>query len=140
MPSRRGDVLVGPARRRRWPLAEKLEIVKESREEGAIVSHVAQRHGISPQQLFGWRRAIREQVLGTCGPECEIAANDLDFVPISIAKAALAPTAVSSSEKVTDVTRPSSIKIELPATRIRLTGSVDARSLATVLKALKVLG
>lgn len=140
VPSRRGYVLAGPERRRRWPMVEKLAIVKESFEEGAVVSHVAQRHGVSPQQLFGWRRAIREQVLGTYGPKCEVASDDLNFVPISIAKAAPTSTAVAPSEKVADVTPPSSIEIELPAARIRLTGSVDARSLATVLKALKVLG
>jgi transposase-like protein len=27
---------------------------------GAIVSHVAQRHWIKPQQLFDWRRRVRE--------------------------------------------------------------------------------
>ena len=63
-------------------MAEKLAIVKESFEAGAVVSHVAQRHGISPQQLFGWRRDIRKQVLGRSGPECEIASDGLDFVPI----------------------------------------------------------
>jgi transposase len=119
-------------------MVEKLAIVKESLEEGAIVSHVAQRHGISPQQLFGWRRAIREQVLGTFGSECEVASDGFNFVPIAVAK--VAPTAAAPFEKAADVTPPSSIEIELPAARIRLTGSVDARSLATVLKALKVLG
>src|SRR5262245_17068608 len=67
--ARRGEVLAGPERRRKWALKEKLAIVAESFEEGAVVSHVAQRHGLSPQQLFGWRRQIREHVPRTIEPE-----------------------------------------------------------------------
>lgn len=44
-------------------LKEKLSIVAESLEDGAVVSHVAQRHGIGPQQLFDWRRQVREHLL-----------------------------------------------------------------------------
>lgn len=59
--------------------------MKESFEDGAVVSHVAQRHGLSPQQLFGWRREIRELVL--CKPELEGTgvAKDMDFVPVAVA-------------------------------------------------------
>ena len=79
VPSRRGNVLAGPERRRRWSTVEKLAIVKESFEEGAVVSHVAHRHGLSPQQLFGWRREIREQVLGDVGPERQGASCAAEF-------------------------------------------------------------
>jgi hypothetical protein len=36
VPSRRGDALAGPERRRRWSTVEKLAIVKESFEEGPL--------------------------------------------------------------------------------------------------------
>ena len=65
--------------------------MKESFEEGAVVSHVAQRHGLSPQQLFGWRREIRDLVLGDAGPEREEPPVRRRFVPIAVARAAPIP-------------------------------------------------
>lgn len=46
--------------RRRWSDAAKGRIVRESFERGASVRDVARRHGITPQQLTGWRREARE--------------------------------------------------------------------------------
>lgn len=136
---RRGDVLAGPERRRRWSTAEKLAIVKESFEEGAVVSHVAHRHGLSPQQLFGWRREIREQVLGDVGPEREGTSCEAEFVPIAVARAAPIPGVMAMTEASTQAASPASIEIELSSAKIRLTGPVDLMSLTAVLKALKVL-
>ncbi|MCW6511979.1 IS66-like element accessory protein TnpA [Lichenifustis flavocetrariae] len=45
-------------RRRRWSEAEKLRIVVESASGPQLVSATARRHGLSPSQLFGWRRAL----------------------------------------------------------------------------------
>ena len=56
----RMQVLEGPTGRRRWPDEVKARIVQESFRSDALVSDVARRHGISPQQLTGWRRAARE--------------------------------------------------------------------------------
>ena len=58
----RVEVLTGVERRRRWSAREKLEIVAESLAEGAVVSDIARRHGISPQQLFGWRSKVRAEM------------------------------------------------------------------------------
>lgn len=46
--------------RRRWSDAVKGRIVRESFERGACVRDVARRHGVTPQQLTGWRREARE--------------------------------------------------------------------------------
>ena len=43
-----------------WSDDDKARIVVESLQPGANVSEVARRHGLSPQQLFGWRRQARE--------------------------------------------------------------------------------
>src|SRR5690606_4222766 len=59
---RRVEVITGVERRRRWSTEEKLAIVAESLAEGAVVSEVARRHGLSPQQLFGWRAKVRVEV------------------------------------------------------------------------------
>lgn len=52
----RAEVLPGPIPRRRWSVAEKLSMIDETREAGATVSLVARRSGVSPNQLFKWRR------------------------------------------------------------------------------------
>ena len=49
----RVEVITGVERRRKWSPDEKVAVVVESLAEGAVVSEVARRHGISPQQLFG---------------------------------------------------------------------------------------
>ncbi|RQR49235.1 transposase [Burkholderia sp. Bp9126] len=49
--------------RRRWSMAEKLAIVRESFEPGESVSRVAARYDVSPNQLSGWRKRYRDQVL-----------------------------------------------------------------------------
>ncbi|MCL4768053.1 MAG: transposase [Hyphomicrobiaceae bacterium] len=65
---RRIEVITGVERRRKWSAAAKAEIVAESLVEGAIVSEVARRHGLSPQQLFGWRVRMRAAVNGSAPP------------------------------------------------------------------------
>lgn len=56
---RRIEVITGTGRRRQWSEDEKARIVIESLKPGANVSEVARRNGVSPQQLFGWRRDAR---------------------------------------------------------------------------------
>src|ERR1700712_1234578 len=54
---RRGEVLTGPVRRRRWSAEEKARIVEETLVPGARVSEVARRWQVCSQQELGWRRA-----------------------------------------------------------------------------------
>jgi transposase len=58
-PVRRIEVFTGAGRRRSWTAAEKAAIVAESCDPEASVCAVARRHGLTPQQLFAWRRALR---------------------------------------------------------------------------------
>ena len=120
-------------------MAEKLAIVKESFEDGAVVSHVAQRHGLSPQQLFGWRREVRELVLSKSERDATAAPRDVDFVPVAIANVSSTAATLATSEGAAEVASPAMIEIELPGATIRLSGPVDAKALAAVLRALKVL-
>src|SRR5512136_1660594 len=59
------EVITGVERRRKWSAQEKAAIVAESLAEGAVVSEVARRHGLNPQQLFGWRARWRNAVKGS---------------------------------------------------------------------------
>ena len=54
----RGDVL-GRERRRRWHDEEKLAVILEVGVDGASVTSVAQRHEVTRQQIYTWRRELR---------------------------------------------------------------------------------
>jgi transposase len=62
--------------RRRWTEDEKRRIVAESFDGPRRVSATARRYGLSPSQLFTWRRQI-----GAASPAAEIAAT---FLPAFI--------------------------------------------------------
>jgi transposase len=72
---RRVELLTGPGRRRKWSDDDKARIVAETLEPGAVVTQVARRWQVSPQQVFGWRREMR---LGTG----TASTAPLDFVPM----------------------------------------------------------
>lgn len=58
----KGEVLLahGPQPRQRFSLAEKMALVEESSSPGMSVSAVARKNGISPSQLFGWRKLMKD--------------------------------------------------------------------------------
>ena len=66
------EVRVRRERRRRWPLSEKLRILREAFAPGAIAKQVAERYEISTGLLFTWRR----QALASAAP---------GFMPVQIA-------------------------------------------------------
>lgn len=59
-PFRRVEVITSVQRRRRWSVAEKVRLVEEAMQPGMSVSYVARRAGISPSQLFAWKRRMLE--------------------------------------------------------------------------------
>jgi transposase-like protein len=66
-PVHRLEVFAGTGRRRAWTAQQKARIIAESYESRETVSTVACRHGLTPQQLFGWRRNAREDEAGDSG-------------------------------------------------------------------------
>jgi len=73
------EVITSVQRRRRWSVAEKLQMVEESELPGMTVSYVARKYGVSPSQLFSWRRLAQEGKLSA------IQAGE-EVVPVSEAK------------------------------------------------------
>ena len=65
---RRIEVLTGPGRRRKWSDDDKARIVAETLEPGAVVTEVARRWQVSPQQVFDWRRQARKALEATAAP------------------------------------------------------------------------
>jgi transposase len=55
------EFITGTARRRRWSLDDRAGIIAETLAPGAVASQVARLHGVSPQQVFGWRRETRRR-------------------------------------------------------------------------------
>ena len=94
-----------------------------------MVSEVARRHDIAPSQLFGWMRRFR--------PEAEAVSASVDpptFVPVALDVApVMHPVPTLSPEPL------AAIEISVGIATVRIRGAVDTRSLAAVLKALKVL-
>ena len=62
-PSANGEAVVEvltTVHRRRWTVAEKVQLVQESLQPGMNVSYVARRNGLSPSQLFRWRKLMSD--------------------------------------------------------------------------------
>src|SRR3954471_3277667 len=74
-PVRRLEVFTGAGRRRKWSDEDKARIVAETVASGDSVCSVARRHGLSPQQLFGWRRQLREAAIGHSEEEVTVCAG-----------------------------------------------------------------
>jgi len=60
-PAQRLEIFTGAGRRRAWMAEQKAAIVAESLEDGEPVSQIARRHGLTPQQVFAWRRQARRE-------------------------------------------------------------------------------
>lgn len=117
-------MLSGADTRRRWSEETKARIVAESFAQDAVVSQVARRHGLRPQQLFDWRRELRAQ-----WRQVTAVVEMPAFVPAVMEEAAAAPLSA--------VAIPSGIEIEAGQFVLRLRGEVDGQTLATVLRAMK---
>jgi transposase len=132
---RRIEVITGVERRRKWSAQEKVAIVAESLAEGAVVSEVARRHGLSPQQLFGWRARLRDAVKGSAfdAAPAFVPAIVEDEPPSPAAPALPAVVAMGAADVA-----PAPIEIALGGVIVRVRGEADPRTLTTVLKALRV--
>ena len=134
---RRIEVITGDDRRRKWSAQEKAAIVAESLAEGAVVSEVARRHGLSPQQLFGWRSRLRNAVKDSTALSDATPA----FVPAIVEDEPPSPAAPALPTVVAMGAvgmTPAPIEIAVGGVIVRVRGEADPRALTTVLKALRV--
>ena len=76
-----GEIISTVERRRRWPAEEKLRIMSEALERGAVVAAVAARNGLCRSQLYTWLRLARDDRL----PGISLSARPATaFVPVRI--------------------------------------------------------
>ena len=85
---RRFEVITGTMGRRRWSVDDRARILEETLVPGSVVSEVARRHGLTPQQVFTWRRAARKSgemvpafVPAVVAPEAVVVAEPLAGLP-----------------------------------------------------------
>ncbi len=128
---RRLEVITGTGRRRRFSEDDKMRIVEETLLPGAVVSDVARRHGLMPQQVFTWRRQARRPLVAK--------AEEPVFVPAVVE--ALAPASALGERRKAPRGGPKSdvglIEIEVDGAVVRVGRGADANTIAAVVQALK---
>ena len=123
-PIRRLEIFTGAGRRRSWSADEKAAIVAESYASADSVCAVARRHGLTPQQLFTWRRQARG-ALDTPAPSLFVQAVVEPELPAPVLAK---PRAVDSGL----------IEVEIDGVMVRVGRGAEAKTVAAVLRALRV--
>jgi transposase len=121
---RRIEVITGAGGRRRWTVDDKARIVEETLDPGASVSVVARRHGLTPQQLFGWRREARRrsEVSEDAGPS---------FIP------AMVELASTHRRRRQQAAPMAAIELDIGGVRVRIGAGAKASIVSAVIRALK---
>ena len=128
---RRLEVITGTGRRRRFSADDKARIVEEALSPGAVVSEVARRHGLSPQQLFGWRRQARQPEAPCCNTAAPL------FVPAVVETSPPASASRRSAGKGSRADLSGIIEVEIDGVTVRIGRGAEAKTVAAVLHALK---
>jgi transposase len=128
---RRLEVITGTGRRRLFSEDFKASIVEETLVPGAVVSEVARRNGLTPQQVFTWRRQARQPIASD--------AEAPKFVPAVVKPALPArPSRGRPRKRTRQPDRSSgSIEVEIEGVSVRIGRGAEARTVAAVLRALK---
>jgi transposase len=116
------EIFRGQARRR-WSEEDKRRLVAETLGPGETVHGVARRRGVSPSQLFAWRKRFRPEI-GRPAPR----------VP-SFAAVAIAPPVPTMGD--TPEAPSGLIEVELAGgDRVRISGAADPAVVVAALRAL----
>ena len=131
-PFRRVEISNGAGGRRHWSADDKARILEETLAPGAVVSEVARRHGLRPQQVFGWRREARiEPDVGSVVPA---------FVPAVVEAAPPAPATLPTRLKRRRRTAPrpsGGIELEIDGVVVRVGSGTNIKTIVAVIQALK---
>ena len=132
-PVHRLEVFTGAGRRRTWSDEDKGRIVAEIVASGESVSAVARRHGLSPQQLFGWRRELHASQTALSHAE------ELRFVPAVLDGAPSTPSVRRQRKMLRGQVEPGAgmIEVEIDGVTVRVGRGADAKTVRAVLRTLK---
>src|ERR1700691_2156102 len=128
-PVRRLEVISGTGRRRRFSEDDKARIVEETLAPGAVVSEVARRHGLTPQQLFGWRRQARQPVAtstDTEAPRLVPAVVEAQLPERTVGRRGRRPT--RQADRICGI-----IEIEIDGVTVRIGHGAEVKTIAAVL-------
>ena len=130
--ARRMEVFTGVGRRRTWPADEKAAIVAESYAPGRTVCGVARRHGLTPAQLFTWRRLARRARRPVNEPPVR-------FVPAVVEPSSgLPPPPASQPRRARRPGPVRGIEVERDGIVVRIGSGASPEAIAAVIRALKV--
>jgi transposase len=126
-------MITGVGRRRRFTQDFKVRVVEETLAPDAVVSEVARRHGLTPQQVFTWRRQARKVAL----KPTESAAPT--FVPAIVETVLPSRPAGKRRRQRTHLVdrNTGSIEVEIGGVTVRIGYGADTKTIAAVLRALK---
>ena len=127
------EVFTGAGRRRTWSDEDKAGIVDEIVASGESLSAVARRHGLSPQQLFGWRRQLQATRSGL------LDAGEPSFVP-AVLEAPSSPPVLRRQRNMLRREVESNagmIEVSLDGMTVRIGPGAPSATIAAVLRALK---
>lgn len=138
----RAAVITGVVSHREWTDEKKLSIIVESCQDGVVISDVARRHGLQPQQLFIWRSEFRKRNAGKLPCDLPSAAGRSAeapaFVPVVLTNDHPVETPpVEAPQEATADTASALIEIVLGGATIRLHDAINEQALASVLRAVR---
>jgi transposase len=115
------EVISGTGRRRRFSDEFRAMVVEETLAPDAVVSQIARRHGLTPQQVFTWRRQARNASRESDAPM---------FVPAVIEEQVAGGPAVPDRSG-------GIIEIQIGGSLVRVGSGADVETVAAVIAALK---
>ena len=126
-PVRRIEVITGAGSRRKWDPDVKADIIMEALAPGAVVSHVARRHDLGPQQLFGWLREARKAAEPSPGA----------FVPVVVDAPPVREVLAVKPKRRRRLSREGGIELEINGVAVRVERGAEAKTVAAVIQALQ---
>lgn len=128
---RRFEVITGAIGRRRWSIDERARILEETLVPGAVVSEVARRHGLTPQQLLTWRREARKAA------EAAPAFVPAVVIPEPVPAAELPAASPRRKRRSRQHRRAAAIEIDVAGVKVTIENGASPATIAAVLGALK---
>lgn len=114
-----------PAKRQRWTIKQKRQIVEETLVPGASVARVARSHGVNANQVFYWRK---QHLAGRLGNS----STAIKLLPVTVDPSPSAAPVVPAERRLAGT-----IHIKLSQAQIRIEGNADPILVRMVLDALQ---
>lgn len=137
-PVRQFEVFAGAVRRRDWSDEAKAAIVTESYSGVDTVCAVGRRHGLSHCQLFTWRRQLRRQSDASGLGASAVTAAGRTFVLVATEPPAAERQGAPKRRRSRSPSKmTAAVELEIDGVWIKIARGTDARTMTSVIAALK---